>query len=80
MSRGKDWERRYPDLFAPLDAPTRRAVTRTVANHAQEVGIEPDRETLTDLIAVLTGAITPEEYDRRSDDWAARHTHRPRPR
>ncbi|MBF6302863.1 hypothetical protein IU459_35880 [Nocardia amamiensis] len=59
MDRITDWERRYPDLFAPLDDLTRRAVTRTVAIHAQEVGIEPNRETLADLIAVVTGTITP---------------------
>ncbi|WP_280311152.1 hypothetical protein [Nocardia abscessus] len=80
MEGAQDWELRYPDLFEPLDGPTRRAVTRVVANHAQEVGIEPDRETLVDLIAAVTGAITPEEYNRRSDDWAARRSRSPRPR
>ncbi|MEU5764038.1 hypothetical protein [Nocardia sp. NPDC047648] len=80
MDRVTDWERRYPDLFASLDGSTRRAVTRAVAIHAQEVGIEPDRDTFADLIAVVTGAITPEEYDRRSDEWAVRHSHRPPPR
>ncbi|MBF6341625.1 alpha-mannosidase [Nocardia abscessus] len=80
MEGAKDWELRYPDPFESLDGPTRRAITWTVANHAQEVGIEPDRETLADLIAAVTGTITPEEYNRRSDDWAARRSHRPRPR
>ncbi|WP_028478722.1 hypothetical protein [Nocardia sp. CNY236] len=67
-----DWLQRYWDLFEPLDEHTRRVIARTLGNHAQEVGIEPDRETVADLIAAATGEITSEEYNQRSAEWATR--------
>jgi len=70
---GSTWERQWPEVFASLDAKTRKAVVGVLANHALE-GMEPDRESITNLVAYAGGAISEREYDRRADARAARMT------
>jgi len=70
------WERVWPEVFASLDAKTRAVVVGVLANHALE-GMEPDRESVTNLIAYTGGAISEGEYDRRADARAARMTAAP---
>ncbi|MEU6191312.1 hypothetical protein [Nocardia sp. NPDC047038] len=64
------WQLRFPDLYEPLDDTQRHALDQTLANHAPE-GLQPDRDFVADLVALLTGAIDEQEYDQRSDRWAA---------
>ncbi len=70
------WERVWPEVFASLDAKTRAVVVGVLANHALE-GMEPDRESVTNLVAYTGGAISEGEYDRRADARAARMTAAP---
>ncbi len=70
------WERVWPEVFASLDAKTRTVVVGVLANHALE-GMEPDRESVTNLVAYTGGAISEGEYDRRADARAARMTAAP---
>jgi len=67
------WERQWPEVFASLDVKTWKAVVGVLANHALE-GMEPDRESITNLVAYAGGAISEGEYDRRADARAARMT------
>ncbi|MEU5764043.1 hypothetical protein [Nocardia sp. NPDC047648] len=64
------WQQRFPDLYEPLDETQRHALDQTLASHALE-GLQPDRDFVADLVALLTGAIDEHEYDQRSDRWAA---------
>ncbi len=67
------WERQWPEVFASLDATTRKAVLGVLANHALE-GMEPDRESVTNLCARARGDIDKAEYNRRAEARAARMT------
>lgn len=64
------WQQRFSDLYQPLDDQHRHALDQTLASHALE-GLQPDRDSVADLVALLTGAIDEQEYDQRSDRWAA---------
>ncbi|WP_324197972.1 hypothetical protein [Nocardia abscessus] len=64
------WQQRFPDLYAPLDDTQRHALDQTLSSQALE-GLQPDRDSVADLVALLTGAIDEHEYDQRSDRWAA---------
>jgi len=73
VSRSARWERQWPKVFASLDVETRKAVLGALAHHALE-GMEPDRESITNLCASATGDIDKAEYNRRADARAARMT------
>lgn len=58
-------EERWPELFVPLDAIQRRAVVQSLAAAWHE-GWVPNREDVADLVEEALGAISREEYRRRS--------------
>jgi Antitoxin VbhA len=55
----------WPELFAQLDATQRRVVVQWLAA-AWHAGWVPDREDVADLVEEALGAISLEEYRRRS--------------
>lgn len=65
MATKFDVEERWPELFVQLDDAQRRAVVQSLASAWHE-GWEPNREDVADLIDEARGAITFEEYQRRS--------------
>ena len=58
-------EERWPELFAQLDATQRRAVVQSFAAAWHE-GWVPNREDVADLVEEAFGAISREEYRRRT--------------
>lgn len=65
MAERFDVEARWPELFAPLDDAQRRAVVQSLASAWHE-GWVPNREDVADLADEARGAITFEEYQRRT--------------
>ncbi len=58
-------EGRWPELFEPLTPQQRRAVVQALAANWHE-GWQPNYQDVRDLVDFTTGAITGDEYDRRS--------------
>lgn len=58
------WEQQWPELFASLDAKTRKVVAGVLANHVLQ-GLEPDREAVADLV-VRAGGQVENKMRRRS--------------
>lgn len=58
-------EGRWPELFAPLDEATRRAVVNAFASSWHE-GWVPNRVDVENLTDYARGAIDMAEYDRRA--------------
>ena len=65
MAERFDVEARWPELFIQLDATQRRAVVQSLAAAWHE-GWKPNREDVADMVDEATGAITFDEYQRRS--------------
>lgn len=65
MGETFDIEERWPELFAQLDEAQRWSVRQSLASAWHE-GWVPDREDVADLIDKARGAISFEEYHRRS--------------
>lgn len=65
-------EARWPELFAPLEEETRRAVVNSFASSWHE-GWAPNREDVENLTDYARGAIDKSEYDRRAAGAAERH-------
>lgn len=72
MHEETDVEGLWPELFEPLDEAQRRSVVQSFAR-AAAAGWVANREDVENLTALESGAITPEEYDRRVDEAAPRH-------
>ncbi len=66
-----DLDKRWPDLFDRLDPAQRRSVVQTLASSWLE-GDRPDREDVKDFVDLSCGAISEEEYSRRSLEKARR--------
>ena len=60
-----DIEERWPELFVSLDAIQRRAVVQSLAASWHE-GWAPNREDVADLAEEASGAISRQEYRRRT--------------
>ncbi|GEA88392.1 hypothetical protein [Cellulomonas cellasea] len=72
MHEDPDVEALWPELFEPLDEQQRRSVRQSFVRAAAG-GWVANREDVENLTALESGAITPEEYDRRVDETATRH-------
>ncbi|TCC11852.1 antitoxin VbhA family protein [Kribbella soli] len=71
MADELDIEKRWPELFVPLDDVQRRAVLQSFANAWHE-GWEPNREDVENLADRARGVIDQDEYLRRADAAARR--------
>ncbi|MEV0297143.1 hypothetical protein [Nocardia sp. NPDC050710] len=68
--RSQRWHDRFPDLYQKLTPQQQDHLSQTLGSHAL-AGMDPDRETVSDLIDRRTGVIDKAEYDRRAAARAA---------